>query len=153
MKKKLLPVFIAAAAAFMIMPAVSAHASCGATMPVQVYTNASGLIYIKKPESCTASTSDKTYAISAVGTPGTVVSIYKYDPNSGAYRLIKDDVVIGSSGLYSMVVDLDDNTNNFRVYAQNGNSNQVVNIEISKIKQSTINKLKGISVTIRDFFG
>lgn len=150
MKKFFSSVIIVSALLTAASPA--SYASYGYSMPAEIYTNASGLIYIKKPESCSASTSDKTYTISAVGTPGVVVSVYKYDAQSGSYLLIKDDVVIGSSGLYSMVVDLDDNSNSFRVYAQNGDSNQVVNIEINKIKQSTINKLKGISVTIRDFF-
>ncbi len=146
--------FLAAAAAVsvLITTVPNVYASYGATMPAEINTNTQGLIYIKKPESSNVSTSDKTYTISAVGTPGTVVSIYKYDETSGVYILIKDDVVIGSSGLYSMVVDLEDNSNSFRVYAQNGSSNQAVSIEINKIKQSTINKLKGISVTIRDFF-
>jgi len=152
MFKKFMTVMIICMLAVMITIPVS-YASYGSSMPTDAYGNSSGLIYIKKPESCNASTSDKTYIISAVGTPGTVVSIYKYSSYTNTYLLIRDDVVIGSSGLYSAVVDLDDNTNNFRVYAQNGYSNQIVNIEINKIKQSTINKLKGISVTIRDFFG
>ncbi|MCH5184687.1 MAG: hypothetical protein J1F64_01050 [Oscillospiraceae bacterium] len=151
MMKKLLTAVLIASAVIMTAVPVS-YASYGPSMPSEIHTNSQGLIYIKKPESCSASTSDKTYTISAVGTPGTVVSVYKYNASSGLYILVKDDVVIGSSGLYSMVVDLDDNSNSFRVYAQNGYSNQTVNIEINKIKQSTINKLKGISVTIRDFF-
>lgn len=128
------------------------YASCGPVMSVDMYTNSQSLIYIKKPESRSSSTSDKTYTLSAAGTPGTVVSVYKYDRNANAYILEKDDVVIGSSGLYSMVVDLNDDLNNFRIFAQKGSDSQLVNIEINKIKQSTIDKLKGISVTIRDFF-
>lgn len=151
MKTKFLAVmFTFAALLTAFMPA--SYASCGSVMPMEIYTNSQGLIYIKKPESCNASTSDKTYTLSAVGTPGTVVSIYKYNASANSYILIKDDIAIGSSGLYSMVVDLDDNSNSFRVFAQNGDAVQVVNIEINKIKQSTIDKLKGISVTIRDFF-
>lgn len=151
MKTKFLAALVSASVLTAVfMPA--AFASFGPVMPAQIYTNSQELIYIKKPESCSASTSDKTYTLSAVGTPGTVVSIYKYDPDTDSYVLIRDDIAVGSSGLYSMAVDLDDNSNIFRVFAQNGAFSQSVDIEINKIKQSTIDKLKGISVTIRDFF-
>lgn len=151
MKTKFFAAALTAAALFTaFLPA--SYASYGPVMPVEMYSDSQELIYIKKPETATTSTSDKTYTLSAVGTPGTVVSIYKYDPNSNLYVLIRDDVAVGSSGLYSMTVDLDDNSNIFRVFAQNGAASQTVNIEINKIKQSTIDKLKGISVTILDFF-
>ena len=60
------------------IPSVS-YAAFGNTIPLSAKGNSDTVIYIKRPESHSASTSDKTYTISAVGAQGTAIKIYKYD--------------------------------------------------------------------------
>jgi hypothetical protein len=146
-------IFAVALSLFMIsaVPATS-FAAYGNTLPSYVTGNCNDLIYIKRPESLSASTSDKTYIISAVGNSGTEICIYKQNAYTGERTLVKNTTTIGASGLYSAVVDLNDNSNIFYVYASNGGREQVVRIDINKIKKSTVDKLNRITVTIRDFF-
>lgn len=131
---------------------ITGFAGYGNYLPSYVAGNCNDLIYIKRPESHSASTSDKTYIISAVGSLGTDICIYKQNPKTGERYLVKNTTQIGASGLYSAVVDLNDNSNVFYVYAQNGNREQVVKIDINKIKQSTVERLNRITVTIKNFF-
>ncbi len=134
-----------------VVPTVS-FAGYGNYLPANVTGNCSDLIYIKRPESHSASTSDKTYIISAVGNSGTEICIYKQNPQNGERYLVKNTTQIGASGLYSAVVDLNDNSNVFYVYASNGGREQIVKIDINKIKQSTVDRLNRITVTIKNFF-
>ena len=110
------------------------------------------LIYIKRPESHSASTSDRTYTISAVGGQGTRIKIYRYDSYAGVAKIVKGETQIGASGLYSVVVDLPNDYNAFLVTAENGSGSQVVRIDINKIKKSTVDKLKNVTVTVKNFF-
>jgi len=124
----------------------------GNTIPADAVGSRTDLIYVKRPESCYASTSDKTYTISAVGSAGTKIKVYKYNEATYTYTLVKGETQIGASGLYSTVVDLDSNSNSFKIHASNASGDQIVNISINKIKKSTVDKLKGITVTIKNFF-
>ena len=65
--------------------------------------------------------------------------------------IIKAAQQIGASGLYSTVVDLPNDSNTFIVYAENGTTNQVVDIEISKVKKSTVERLKSVTINILNF--
>lgn len=130
------------------VPCIS-YAQYETVIPVTAQGNSSTLIYIKRPQSHSASTSDKTYTISAVGSKGTKVKIYK--ESDGIGQLIKAEKEIGASGLYSTVVDLTQDINNFIVYAENGTNDQVIKIQISKVKQSTVDKLKNLTVNILNF--
>lgn len=150
MVKKLTALFIVAVT--MLTFASSAFAAYGNTIPSWAYGSRGDLIYIKRPESCYASTSDKTYTISAVGAAGTNIKVYKYNSSTGEYSVIKGQTQIGASGLYSTVVDLNDNSNSFKVYAWNDYGEQVVDVNINKIKKSSVDRLKGITVTIKNFF-
>ena len=62
---------------------------------------ATDLIFIKRPQTLSASTSDKTYTISAVGPKGTTIRIYKQVPGTDYCQLVKAEQEIGASGLYS----------------------------------------------------
>lgn len=147
MKKRLISLILAMLVVLSV-PCIS-YAQYETSIPLTAVGNSETLIYIKRPQSLSASTSDKTYTISAVGTKGTKVKIYK--EAGGIGQIIKSEKEIGASGLYSAVVDLTQDTNNFIVYAENGASNQVVKINISKVKQSTIDKLKNLTVNILNF--
>lgn len=132
------------------VPCVS-FAAYETQIPVSAQGNSSSLVYIKRPQTLSASTSDKTYTISAVGPEGTTIRIYRQIPGTDNCQVIKSAQQIGASGLYSTVVDLPNDSNTFVVYAENGTTNQVVKIGISKVKKSTVDRLKSVTVNILDF--
>lgn len=149
MKKRIISILLAALVLFSV-PCVS-FAAYETSIPLTAQGSSSNLIYIKRPQSHSASTSDKTYTISAVGAEGTRVRIYRYSPSENTCKLIKSAKQIGASGLYSTVVDLPDSSNTFIVYAENGGADQVVKIQISKVKKSTVDKLKSVTVNVLNF--
>ncbi len=151
MFKKLLTSLIIASTLVSVLPCVS-YADFGNTISLTETGTHTDIIYIKRPESLSASTSDKTYTISAVGEQGTKIKVYKYNPSTNNCTIIRNETQIGASGLYSVVVDLPDNSNIFMVTAENSRGSQAVKIDIDKIKKSTIDKLKSVTVTIRNFF-
>lgn len=149
MKKKIISLLIAAMMLFSISSV--AFAAYETQIPLSALGNSSSLVFIKRPQTLSASTSDKTYTISAVGPKGTVIRIYKLVPGTDYCQLVKAEQEIGASGLYSTVVDLTNDQNTFVVYAENGSTNQVVKIEISKVKKSTVERLKSVTVNILNF--
>ncbi len=149
MKRKLISMLLALLVLFTV-PCVS-YAAYETSIPLSAQGSSSNLIYIKRPQSHSASTSDKTYTISAVGSAGTTVRVYRYSPADNTCVLIKSAKQIGASGLYSTVVDLPNSSNTFVVYAEKGGYDQVVQIQISKVKKSTVDKLKSVTVNILNF--
>ena len=129
------------------------YADYGSTIPGNAVCSRSDIITIKRPEFLSANTSDKTYTISATGAQGTTVKIYKYRASENVGKLVIAQRQIGASGLYSAVVDLNDANNVFIVYAENSSGSQVTRITINKIKKSTIDRLKSVTVTIKNFLG
>lgn len=152
MKKKLSIILTLVMLLSLCIPVVS-YAAYGNTMPLYTTGSSDTIIYIKRPESHSASTSDLTYTISAVGAQGTAIRIYKYSPADGFCKLIKGTTYIGASGFFSTVVNLTEANNVFMVYAQNSTGDQVARIDINKIKKSTVNKLKNVTVTMKNFLG
>lgn len=150
MMKRVLKLMIAAILAFSTVIPVS-YASFGSVIATDITGNSTDIITIKRPESLTASTSDKTYTIAATGAQGTTVRVYKVDESENVGKLISAERQIGASGLYSTVVELNDDNNTFIVCAENSKGTQVVRVGISKIKKSTIDRLKSVTVTIRNF--
>ena len=150
MFKKLLSAVLISAAVAVAAPCVG-YAAFSITISLSEKGISTDIIYIKRPESHSASTSDRTYTISAVGEQGTRIKVYKYNPSTGSCGLIKNETCIGASGLYSVVVDLPNDENIFVVAAENYRGSQAVRIDINKIKKSTVDKLKNVTVTIRNF--
>lgn len=150
MKKKFFVLSCLVLLCTMLLPAVC-FADYGTTMPLGAKGSSNSIVYIKRPESHSASTSDQTYTISAVGPQGTKIKLYQYSPSDGVCKLIKNEVSIGASGLYSTVVSLNGDQNVFLVYAKNWNGDQVTRIDISKIKKSTVDRLKSVTVTMKNF--
>ena len=148
MKKRLIALMLALLAVFSVQ--FVSFAEYETSIPLSAEGNSTNLIYIKKPRSLSGSTSDKTYTISATGLQNTKVRVYRL--TSGEIcELIKSEKQIGASGLFSTVVDLPDSSNTFVIYAENGSSNQVVKIQISKVKQSTVDKLRNVTVNVLNF--
>lgn len=151
MKLKFIRLVLSMLLAFsMLLPSVC-YADYGNTIPVSAVGTKADIITIKRPESLSASTSDKTYTISATGTRGTKIKVYKLDVSENIGKLVTAERAIGASGLYSTVVDLNNDSNTFIVYAENSTGSQIVNISINKIKKSTIDRLKSLTVTIKNF--
>lgn len=151
MKNKILSALLSMLVLFsIIMPSVS-FASYANTIPTNAVGTRSDIIAIRRPEKLSACTSDKTYTISATGAPGTTVKVYKYSSASGCGNIVTSARQIGASGFYSTVVELNDYSNEFYVYAENTNGSQVTKINITKMSKSTVNKFKNLTVTIRNF--
>ncbi|MBS7298431.1 MAG: hypothetical protein KIG65_05055 [Eubacteriales bacterium] len=153
MKFRIMSLILCFVLAFSLLIPSVCYADYGSTIPANASGNRTDIITIKRPESLSASTSDKTYTISATGAQGTKIKIYKLDKSADIGRLASSVRSIGASGLYSCVVDLNNDSNTFIVYAQNDSGSQVVNITINKIKKSTIDRLKSLTVTIKSFLG
>ena len=151
MKKIIFKLIMIVTLAVTVLVPTVCYASYGSTIPADVAGSRSDIITIKRPESLSACTSDKTYTISATGAQGTLIKIYKLDPSANVGKLVTSERLIGASGLYSSVVELNDDNNTFIVYAEKDSSSQVVNVSINKIKKSTIDRLKNVTVTIRNF--
>ena len=149
MKKRIISTLLAVLMLFSVQ--MVSFAAYETQIPVSAQGNSTNLVYIKRPQTLSASTSDKTYTISAVGPAGTTIRVYRQTPGTGDCRIIKSAQQIGASGLYSTVVDLVNDNNTFVVYAENGNTNQVVRINISKVKKSTVDRLKSVTVNILNF--
>lgn len=152
MKKKI-GIILALVLTFSLCVPTLSFAAYANTMPLTAKGTSDTVIYIKRPESHSASTSDRTYTISAVGAQGTAIKIYKYNSASGVCNLIKNTTYIGASGFFSTVVNLDEDNNIFMVYAQNSSGSQVTRIDINKIRKSTVNRLKSVTVTMKNFLG
>ena len=152
MKKKI-GIMLALVMMFSMFVPTLSFAAYGNTMPLSAKGTSDTVIYIKRPESHSASTSDRTYTISAVGAQGTAIKIYKYNSSSGICNLMKNTTYIGASGFFSTVVTLGEDSNIFMVYAQNSSGSQVTRIDINKIRKSTVNRLKSVTVTMKNFLG
>ena len=148
MKKKFMSLILALLVVFSVQYA--SFAAYETSIPLSAQGNSSNLIYIKRPRSLAGSTSDKTYTISATGMQNTMVRVYRLTGNDTC-ELIKAERKIGASGLFSTVVDLPENNNTFIIYAENGSSDQVVKIQISKVKKSTVDKLRSVTVNVLNF--
>lgn len=148
MKKKFVSLLLALLAVFSVPYA--SFAAYETSIPLSAQGNSTSLVYIKRPRSLSGSTSDKTYTISATGLQNTKVRVYRLS-SGDTCELIKSEKQIGASGLFSTVVELPDSNNTFIIYAENGSSNQVVKIQISKVKKSTVDKLKSVTVNVLNF--
>lgn len=123
--------------------------------PAVLGPNASGntnsLVTIKNPASLSASTYDRTYTVTTAGRPGVDVTIYRrsnYDGNfykvfQGGYTL---SGTIGYGGVYVVSVELIEGGNKFLVYAENANERQIIKIDITRLTQSQIDRITGLSV-------
>lgn len=148
MKKRFVSLILALLTVFSVQ--FASFAAYETSIPLSAQGNSSNLIYIKRPRSLSGSTSDKTYTISATGLQNTKVRVYRLGANDMC-ELIKSERQIGASGLFSTVVDLPESNNTFVIYAENGSSDQVVKIQISKVKKSTVDKLRSVTVNVLNF--
>lgn len=113
--------------------------------------NTDSLIYIKKPAALSATTSERTYTVTAAGKSGVDVTIYRksnFDGNfykvyQGGYLL---SGTIGASGVYVVSIELLEGENKMRVYAESENERQIINIDITRLTRSQLDRINGLSV-------
>ena len=108
--------------------------------------NVSNLITVKKPESTLSSTTKKNYALSAVGSSGTEVGVYKW--NGSSYALCGSGT-IGASGIYVRQLSLSSGMNRLAVWAGKGNNSQVVRLEINLVDASVLNGISNYKINIQ----
>lgn len=109
------------------------------------------LLYIKKPASHSATTSERTYTVSAVGKPGVDVTVYRksaYDGNF--YRVFQKgymlESTIGASGVYVVSIELLEGGNKMIVYAENNVERQIIKIDITRLSKNQLDKIKSLSI-------
>lgn len=113
--------------------------------------NSNSLIYIKRPASLTATTSERTYTVTAAGQPGVDVTIYRRSNLDGIYyRVFQGGYMlessIGASGVYVVSIELVEGGNKMIVYAENANERQIIKIDITRLSQSQLDRINGLSV-------
>ncbi len=114
-------------------------------------STSNSLLYIKKPASHSATTSERTYTVSAVGKPGVDVTVYRksaYDGNF--YRVFQRGYIlegtIGASGVYVVSIELLEGGNKMIVYAENNYERQIIKIDITRLSKNQLQKIRSLSI-------
>jgi len=113
--------------------------------------NSTSLITIKKPASLQATTSERTYTVTAAGRPGVDVTIYRKSKLDGQfYRVFQNGYflsgTIGASGVYVVSIELIDGGNKMLVYAENENERQIIKIDITRLSKTQLDRINNLSV-------
>lgn len=149
MKKKLTKVLCLTLALLSILSAVAFAA------PTKLSEDATGnsdsLITIKKPANLTATTSERTYTVTAAGKPGVEVTVYRKSKLDGQfYRVFQNGYflsgTIGASGVYVVSIELIDGGNKMLVYAENEDERQIIKIDITRLSKSQLDRINNLSV-------
>jgi|GEM_PF-3832656 len=127
---------------------------CALAGPSSVSPNASGnsnsLIYIKKPASLAATTSERTYTVSTAGRPGVEVTILRKSYYDGMFYKVYQggylEGTIGASGVYVVSIELIEGGNSIMVYAANNDERQIIKININRITRSQLDRINALSV-------
>ena len=127
---------------------------CALAGPNAVSPNATGnsnsLVYIKKPASLSATTSEKTYTISTAGKPGVEVTILRRSSLDGVFYKVYQggylEGVIGASGVFVVSIELIEGGNKIMVYAANNDERQIIKIDIRRITKSQLDRINSMSV-------
>jgi len=76
------------------------------------YGNAWGYLAIWNPETVVSSTTQSDYVLSGSAVPGSLVSVYRFDPYAGVYKMYwNGSQAIGSSGIFVQPVRLYEGNN------------------------------------------
>lgn len=113
--------------------------------------NSTSLLSVKKPATLTATTSERTYTVTAAGKPGVDVTVYRKSKLDGQfYRVFQNGYflssTIGASGVYVVSIELLDGGNTMLLYAENENERQVIRIDITKLSKSQLDRINNLSV-------
>lgn len=141
-----------------LLLALSLGAICAFASPdyiaADTVSTKDGLITVCAPEQTSSSTTNQKLAISAVASPGTVVTVYRYDGGSGYYQKIWAngsplEASVGSSWLFATQVDLQPGLNQFLVRgAWDENTYSVARFDVNLLNQGFMDRIKGVITVI-----
>ncbi len=132
---------------------VSAFAS-PESLPSDIVSTKDGLITVRAPETTSSSTTNNKLTISAVASPGTIVTVYRYDGNTGQYQKIWVDgspleASVGSSWLFATQVDLQPGLNQFLIRgAWDEYTYSVARFDVNLLKEGFMDRVKGVITVI-----
>lgn len=116
-------------------------------LPLNVSLASGGILTVTNPPSF-SSTTQKGVVFCGYGTPGTKVTIYEYNGQTGNYKQIAgSSVTVSSSGVFWKKIDFSSGYHKVIVYAENGGKTQAVKREIQVLSPT----IKGYTVNIKRF--
>ena len=128
------------------------------SLPANYSGTTNDIIAIKNPDSLVSSTTTRSYVVSAVAKPNTVVALYAYNSLTDKYEKMISDAgfamtsTVGASGLYAQSVNLNTGKNNIMVVASNAGGIEVIKLEIT-LNLGFVDKLKAFGASISQIFG
>lgn len=134
---------------FLLLSTMTVFASPD-TLPADVASTKEGLITICTPENSTTSTTSDKIALSALASPGTVVTVYRYDSNTATYQKVwLDDAPleasVGASWLFATQLNLQHGLNQFLIRgAWDDSTYSVARFDVSLLDLSFMDRIKGI---------
>lgn len=112
------------------------------------------LVEVKNPETVPATTSTKTFVISAVAVEGASITLYNLNPETNLYEKMYNadgvaiESVVGASGLYAQQITLKEGINNILVHATNGFDDEAIRLEINFLGENFLEKIKTFTVEL-----
>lgn len=109
-----------------------------------------GLVTVCAPENVYSSTTNRKLAISAVASPGTIVTVYRYDPNTLCFHKMwvngeALEASVGSSWLFATQVDLQPGMNQFLVRgAWDENTYSITRFDVNLLNEGFMDRVKGV---------
>ena len=119
--------------------------------------NATDIFSLKNPQEAVSATSTKSYVVSGIAQPDSIVSLYAYNSSTGNYDKMYTDTgvlmhtKVGASGLFAQSVNLNSGKNSFMIVATKGNSTQVIKLEIT-LNQSLFTKIINFGSDLSQIF-
>ena len=152
LKKNILRKVIYSFALVLVMAfalSVSAFASPD-TLPADIASTNENLITVRAPETTTVSTTNSKLAISAVASPGTVVTVYRYDAATDLFHKVMFEgepveAVVGSSWLFASQVDLQTGLNQLIVRGAIDEENFTISrFDVNLLNEGFMDRIKGV---------
>lgn len=113
--------------------------------------NSNNIIVITNPPTDKSATFDMSYIISGYGRQGATVTIYIYD--GAVYKKSAYSWQIGASGLFFKKITLAKGKNALICYAESGNSNQTVPLEITYLGSNFMGTLNNAKINVTQVYG
>ncbi len=120
------------------------------SLPADVVSTKEGLITLCTPENSITSTTSDKIALSAIASPGTIVTVYRYDYNTASYqKVFADDAPIeasvGASWLFATQLNLQQGMNQFIIRgAWDDHTYSVTKFDVNLLNLSFMDRVKGI---------
>ncbi len=133
------------------------------TISADAAGNSNSLVVVTKPKNQKDSTFGNSYIISGYGKEETVVTLYSYSVNDGAYKKMFNttqyvdasgaiqntqtaaEVKIGASGLFMNTISLNQAANDILVRAENGDRVQLMKLSLTKYSYNLFDIIKSLT--------